>query len=204
MADLPYSKSQQNISIVDRTTGSAAAVNANNQLEVNANLNPVLSSNVMYKDILLANAGSVEMNVNGSGTNVNFDFTPATGSTFYLETLGIIIIDNGLMTNTNFGAITGSLNQGIQLLIRSQGTEYEETIIKDNTDLLLTFTGGVGGGMPGATGFMNTDDFFNGKMTFERPIKLDGNQGDYIRIKVRDNLATLDMFRSIAHIWRII
>ena len=166
--------------------------------------NPVPGQDVIYKNVALFNSGSKNMNVNGSTVNVNFDFTPGASEVWYIESISFLILDSGAMDFDDFGTVTG-LSNGVQILIRSKGTEYEYTNIKNNADISLVFdgAGGVEAG-EGTVGWLDEDDYFFGRLILNVPIKLDNSTSDYIRFKIRDNLTSLTTVQASVRLWRVI
>lgn len=165
-------------------------------------LRPDLSKDVMYKITPLHNAGVKNMNVNGSVTPVNFDFSPDTGETWYLDCLKIFFADSGTTSVTNFGAIA-ALTNGLQLVVRSNGTEY--TVIdsvKNNREITCYF--GESPLITPTSGFIETADVYNGAIFFTPPITLKNSTGDYVRMRVRDNLSSIDYLESCIKLWRLL
>ena len=64
----------------------------------------------------LEKAGSDDMAVDGSTTPQDFVATPATGETWYITQVAIYLEDPGLMSSTNFGAIS-ALTNGLELIM---------------------------------------------------------------------------------------
>lgn len=165
---------------------------------------PRPGKDVIYKNIALFDSSNKNMNVNGSSVNVNFDFTPGASEIWYIESISFLIIDSGTMDFDDFGSISG-LTNGVQVLIRSKGTEYEYTNIKNNADISLVFSGrgGVQAGED-ATGWLDDDDYFFGRAIFDVPIKIDNSTSDYVRFKIRDDLTLLTAVQASVRIWRVI
>ena len=168
--------------------------------------NPVPATDVMYKDTRLLDGSNKSMNVDGSSTAVDFQFAPGAGEVWYVEAITFFIVDPGTADYSDFGSITGSLTNGLQLNIKSKGTVYQQTNLQDNADIVQCFGQGSGilGQGDGGLGFLNEDDLYFGTMRFMNPIKLDGDQGDYVEFKVRDNLTALTDLQTSVHVWRTI
>lgn len=159
-------------------------------------------TDVVYKSVPLLNeSSSASMNVNGSSVNVNFDFSPASGEIWFIEAIQLFIQDNGTTLATSFGAISGGLTNGVQILVKTKSTEYEISNLKNNIDINMVFKNEPQ--IPGTFGLFESSDIFVGELAFRVPIVLKGDLGDQIRIKIRDNLTGLDHFRARAKVWRI-
>lgn len=177
--------------------------NVSDRLKVESAKVAVPQTKIMYKMVhLTQGASTTNMNVNGSSVNVNYDFTPGSGETWYLDCMRIYLFDTGSTTHTAFGAIGGGLANGLDILIRSNGTEYELMKLKDNADIIKSFSNYPV--IPPTSGFMEASDCYLGSMCFPYPITLQNSTSDYVRAKVRDNLTALDFLEILAMVWRTI
>lgn len=153
----------------------------------------------------LENAGSREMDVDGDPTPVVFDFTPGAGEIWLLNKLAIVILDPGSMDKNDFGAIPGPLTNGVLLEIKANGITHTVFNFTDNLDVSHYFIGaGGGGGDDSDTGWLDTLDQFRGCKTYGPPITLDGDQGDFIRVTVRDDIRALKTLCMLIHKWKVI
>lgn len=185
--------------------GSGNAItSSNSRLSVDAlsSVVPIPGSSVVYMSAKLLNGSSDSMTVNGSSVNVNFDFTPASSETWYVENISVFLQDNGATLPTNFGSLSGALANGIDILIRSGGTEYTIANIKTNMDLDLVFKESPQ--IPGTSGLFESSDIYIGTIHFSVPIKVQNSTSDYVRMKVRDNLSGLDQLKARTKVWRAI
>lgn len=152
------------------------------------------------------NGSSKDMNVDGSVTAVDFDYTPLSGEIEYVTCVAFYINDPGSMDPSDFGSIsTAPLTNGLQFLIKTDGgTETEITNMVDNDDIALRFKRSYapGGSGEGGLGMLDEDDIWIGQMVFDPPLLLDQSQGDYLRFKVRDDITALDGLKATATTWR--
>lgn len=166
---------------------------------------PEPAKNVVYKDVKLKNGSNDSMDINGSSTPQNFDFAPGAGEVWYVEKMCIFLDDPGSMDRNDFGSINGGgLNNGVQILIRTKGTEYEHANLQDNMDINFSFSKTVGTYGEYNGGFWNEEDVYTGECYFTNPIKLDGDQSDYVRFRIRDNITGLDEMKVSLRLWRVI
>lgn len=196
------SRDESKVEVVGATDGTSIG-NVGDRLKVDAQISSQIPTNVraIYFIDYLRNAGSALMSVNGSVTPVNFDFTPASSETWYLEQMSIFIQDTGTMNATNFGSIS-ALTNGIEILARSNGTEYTVSNIKNNESIAHIFNEGK---LPGpSSGFIETSDAYLGTVFFRNPILLQNSTSDYARVKVRDNLGGIDRLTMVVKLWKVI
>lgn len=191
-----------------RVTGSdellAADVSLNllkNRLHTESSVDPRPSQFVIYKNEFLLNAGSLSMTVNGSVTPVNFDFTPASGETWFITNLSIHFSDGNTPDPNDFGDSAG-LTNGIDIKARTNGTEYTIGNCKTNSCIALAFnqhTFSID-----AAAFLNASDVWLGSMNFEIPITLQNSTSDYFRVTIRDNLTAIDYLRMRIKGYRVV
>lgn len=151
-----------------------------------------------YVDAALENGGSNDMRVDGSTTAVDFTFAPTGSQIVRIEYLSLIVQDNGNSSLDTFGAISGGLTNGMQVTYQSAGVEYDLMNCQDNADLLLHFIDGAGSGSGG--GFAANSDFFYGAARFKAPIRLQATEGDFVRVRVRDDLTSLNRMNAIIRV----
>lgn len=155
----------------------------------------------IYKIARFEDSGSADMDVDGSGADVEFDFTPGGGELFLVEAVSFVIIDPGSMDATDFGSIVG-LSTGLKLEAKVNGGAITEIMnIKDNVDIATHFRG-EGETDAEDRGFLDDRDQYRGIIKFIRPILLDGSKSDFIRWVVRDNLVRVKVLRSSVRMWR--
>jgi hypothetical protein len=182
-------------------TDSTPIGNIGDRLKTDAAVSSIPSSPPIYACNRLRNGGSDSMAVNGSVTPVNFDWAPASGETWYIETIGLFLQDNGTTLPTNFGSISGGLTNGVDVIIRSNGVEYTFTNLKTNIDLAMCFRDNYY--VPGTSGLFESADIVCSETLFKQPVKLSEATGDFVRFRIRDNLTGLDQFRAGTRVWRI-
>jgi hypothetical protein len=188
---------------IDGGTDNTTIGNVGDRLKVDASAGtPVPSTNVVYKQIMLLSGSAFNMKVNGSSTPVNFDFTPASGETWFLERISCVFGDPGTPDFNEFGSLGAALTNGCDLLVRSKGTEYTISNIKENMGLQLAFS--ENNYYPTNLGWFNEVDMFSGSMLFGQPIVLQNSTSDYIRLKVRDNLTGVLFMSMSVKCWRTI
>lgn len=199
------------VELADGTTNGASKpkvkVDSNNRAWVDATSSGIViipSASIVHSDDYCTNAGSKPMNVNGSVTPVNFDYSPASGQTRYVDAIGILISDTSSPDFGEFGSLGSALTNGIQLKIRTNGTEYTMANIQDNTDISFHFSGQFDGFTATNLSWLNEVDFYLGFMTFRNALTLKNSTSDYIRFTVRDNLTAIDQLRGFVKAWRVI
>lgn len=198
---MAISQGSTQTAINDATTGAKAGV-IGDRLKVSSEASSVPASNIIYKCVRLLNGSSESLAVNGSVTPVNFDFTPASGETWYIETIGFFLQDNGTTSPTNFGSISGGLTNGVDVIIKSKGVEYTFTNLKTNIDLAMCFRDNYF--VPGTAGLFETNDIAISETILRNPVVLQNSTSDFIRFRIQDNLTSLDQFRAGTRIWRTI
>lgn len=174
--------------------------NVGDRLKVDAAGTAIPQTKVVYLTKNLTNGGSTDMRVNGAVTPVNFDFTPASEETWYLERITLFLWDNGTTTPTSFGALP-SLTNGVQVNIRTNGTEYTYANLQNNIDIALYFRDNYF--VPGTSGLFETSDLVVCEVKFAVPLVLTNSTSDYVRFRIRDNLLVMDAFRAQALVWRV-
>ncbi len=184
-------------------TDSTTIGNVADRLKVDTAIGtPVPTTNVIYKHAMLLNGSSFNMNANGSVTPVNFDFTPATGETWFLERIVCTLGDPGTPDFNEFASLGAALTNGCDLLIRSNGVEYTIDNFKQNMGVHTAFA--EHNYYPTNLGWLNEVDMFSGVMAFDKPIALTNATSDYVRLKVRDNLTNILFFTMSVKVWRTI
>lgn len=165
----------------------------------------ISSRDYRYRDLRFRNSGSSkEMNINGSGGAVDFFLGPPAGEVWYVDYLTLMIIDPGDMNFNVFGGLVAALANGVELIEKIGGVENIYTTLEDNSDIAQCFFGGTltSAGPAGSVdlGFLNEVDKALGRMAFDRPITLDGDDDDRMIIRINDDLLLLQAFRASGHI----
>lgn len=143
-----------------------------------------------YKAPYLLNGGSQDMAVDGSVTPVDFVYE-ITGASPGRWVRNFIDLQDGNQTflPENFGAITGSLTNGVDIIAEKDGIEYLLENWKTNMDISMTcydFT------QPYRSGayigrWTITNDTGGSPITFF--------PGDKLIVRIKDNLIPLELFR---------
>lgn len=164
-------------------------------------IDPVPKTKKLYSQTLFTNGSATNMNVDGSGTPVDFDITVG-GLTFYIIGFSVLLWDPGTMSVANFGSIS-SLANGVEIIQEVDSTEYTLATITNNAEMALffpeqKFTTSVN------TGFLNAIDIFIGSVKFPEPITISGPDSDSLIVRINDNLTGLTAFSMSALGWRVI
>jgi hypothetical protein len=180
--------------------------NVSDALKVNiasSGFDPDLSKDWMVYRAYCKRAGSTNLVVNASlGAPQDFDYSPAT-ATEYVTGVTLLLLDTGAMTYDKFGVLAG-LTNGCLVSIRSKGTDYQihddalksnETLLSFSNDRLLGPTGG---------GIFSSDDWILTTFQCSKPVKIQQSTSDYVRVRIRDNLTGIDLFRAFVHTMRTI
>lgn len=199
LGDLNSTDSNDNTyAVIKGGTGNTSIGNIGDRLKIEAELSNISSNNVIYISQALVKGSSRTMNVNGSVTPQNFLYTVPSNTTYYLESISIIISDTGTPNAAKFGDLA-ALTNGFRLQIKSNGTTYDIYNFKTNGELTLVFNSMF---IPPNAGWLNDTDLMIGTLRFNRPIKLIAN--DFVQFTVRDNLSGLDNLISNINMWRTI
>lgn len=147
----------------------------------------------------LKNGSSKQMNVDGSTTPQEFIYQPAAGEIWLMERMSMMMIDTGIMSGENFGAIPNGLVNGLDVVVKSKGIEYSVFEIFDNADLALQFDIKP---IDISSGFLDNRDTFVGQRFFTKPMLLLGDEGDLVKVVVRDDLRDLEYLQALVHLVR--
>lgn len=172
-----------------------ANVDSVGRLAVNAN---VTFPETFYVKNPLASGAVLNMN---TATNSGFIYAPASGTTYYLEELSCTAADNAAWAVGGFTGIAG-LTNGITFGVQSKGTSFTLATVRTNEDFYNLFTQDkyYYSYSPGA--LQANVETVAGSWRLQNRIALDGNFGDKVEVRVRDNLSTLVGMRCSASLWR--
>ena len=198
MADLDNGEGSQDVKIYGNA-GNVAEVTIDNRLKTTTAVSAVPETPVTYKSVDLMNGGDPDMAVNGSGTPVEFDFTPGSGEVWYVESITFIINDNGNSGPLDYGSIAAGLTNGFQLEVKSAGDVSTISNMKNNIEIAQVFHSQA---WTPTAGFMNGENVFVGSLDFMHPFILAESTGDYLKGIVNDNLTGLNFQRVRLKIWR--
>lgn len=155
---------------------------------------------IVYKIVDLKDGNNKEMNVDGSITPAEFCYKPlADKEKWFLESIGIFILDPGDMTHSSFGSITALAN-GLELKV-DLGEEVVFQTFKDNVDILMAFPHEKISGHA-TTGFLSEEDYFQGIFKLPSPIALHKSDGDCVKAIINDDLTSIGRLRMNLLLWR--
>lgn len=153
----------------------------------------------VFKDLTRGN-GSRNMNVSASlASPIDFDFRPPLGEVWELEKLVFGLDDVGLTDMGLFGGIS-SLTNGILISVKTKGQVYVIGNMRDNVDIAMMFPGQS----LGQSGVLDTADGMYGALAFNDQIHLIGDNNDYIRLTVRDNVSGINIMRAMAIVRKVL
>jgi hypothetical protein len=196
------------IYIQDPSTGQRMAVSSDGALLVNivegaaAEL-PVdtLTRRKLLRGFL-DNGGSIDMNVNGSGTPVEFTEVADTTRTKWITSVRVLFNGANLEMNSNdfrrFGEATASqtpLTNGVELFVVQGGGQ---------TNFFVTPITRMGDFFSYADSYLNIinavssqSDFLYFDFDFEQPVVIPPGTTDRIVLRVSDDLTSIDLFNCI-------
>lgn len=146
----------------------------------------------------LLNSGSKDMTLDGSSVNKTFSYS-AGGSTAEVQSITVLLKDEGTTAYGNFGAIS-ALTNGILLKSVNSNGDADIATLKDNGDLTTRFNRSHFGSSAVLSilsvvtpqGFGNTTNSFIGTMEVT-PESLILTGTDTLEAIVRDNLSNVDV-----------
>lgn len=191
--------------------GKEVHMDDNGSLVVTSNTHPPIESNITllpYRDYFMDNLGNIEMNVNGSINNVDFDIR-ANGSLKSIKSIFVSIVDANA-TLGQFGNI-GVLTNGIEF--KWVSSDFGDVIIsnalKTNFDFIALAGGqpAYGGGINAfiANNVVGNEEAiiafvdFSSLFGFQYGIPLRPNTNDRLSFTIKDDLSAVTQFRIIAY-----
>jgi hypothetical protein len=151
----------------------------------------------VYKKVYLLNGASEAMNVNGSVTPVTFAFAPPANEIWALEGLMLLITDNANFGAGQLGAV--AVTNGLVFEIQTKGVAQQLFNLLTNEELYTLMDTNFS---QTQTGLFGSNRLHSSKVHFDHRITLNGALGDYIRVRVRDNLTGLTELNVTAKLWR--
>jgi hypothetical protein len=138
------------------------------------------------------------MNVNGSSAPVVFSCTASNNQA--LQYIVCILKDDGTTAFNNFGA-KSALTNGILMQVTQNGTANTIALMKDNSDMAMTFpTNQFGNGavlsilsLVTAEGFGATNNCFIGVLHMTEQVFL--SPGDSVSVTIQDNLSGVQILQ---------
>ena len=163
-------------------------------------LDVVAAPESLYQMVPATNGSNENANVNGGTTPQTFRWSAPVGQRWNLENITFYLNDNANFSNTGFAGI-GALTNGIQFNIRSNGVVQTLCVVNNNYDVIKYFIDQVFSSV--ATGLLSTDRTYRGSINFKNRITLDGDDGDYFEMVIRDNITgTTGVFLN-GLVWRL-
>jgi len=150
-------------------------------LKVDSSINPVPSQNTIEQIKFLLDGTTKNMNVDGSSVPVVYDFTPGAGEVFQIGSLCFYMGQAGGLASDKFENIS-ALTTGLLVEIQADGVLRTFSNLQSNADLGVIFFGGS------STGSKSS---WEGAATFSTTTRIDGDQGDFVRATVRDDLGSV-------------
>ena len=144
-----------------------------------------------YMDTVGDGSGTRNQNVDGSTTPIDFYIKPGAGEVLRIARLITSIRDSGTFDSGGWGNNGGNpLNNGIELFVKQNGVEnnFTEEPIRSHYDLATTSYDLA------HNNWGSGDEFAVSRFTFTKsgqPIRLIGDNGDWIRLRIADNLSYL-------------
>lgn len=142
----------------------------------------------------LLNNGSKSMNIDGHITPKTFSYSPGTGNSAEILSLGVLLEATGTDPFNKFGNLT-ALTNGMQLSVTIGGITTVLMTVKDNTDFCTFFSqnnfgSSAIGALNAGIGFGASIDVFNGRLEFNNN-QLILTDNDSIQITIQDNLSSI-------------
>lgn len=144
---------------------------------------------VKYVILPFENEGSSDMTVDGSGTPVIFLLGPAAGEIWFVERVTLLSKDSGNLDLNEFGS-GPALSNGLRIEVQSNNVAINDFVFKNNQELINT-----------SDMFLEIDQFTGASLLmyqfiFKETITLFGDQGDFVRFTVQDNLNGLQVLNT--------
>jgi len=183
--------------VINESDRSRSNQLAQNTVIANGRLNagPKTHSIVLPDD-----AGSTDMNVDGSAAPIDFIASVPQGEKWNLYSFGLGIQDGGTASRVDFGNGPELVN-GIDLIITLNSVEHIIANFKSNMGIAFLFTATVLGS---SKQFIDDDNLFAGEYKINPEIELIGDNNDNIIYRINDNLTQIDFIRSAIKYWRVI
>lgn len=165
-----------------------------NRINVDTRQAPPILSDLF--NLNFENNGSPDLNVNGSGTPIQFDI-PLSNQTRVINSISIYGRDNGISFG-RFLAINVALSQGLVFEIKSNDNIFTSQAIQTTDDLRNKFCISP---RDFVVNFASSEDAFTASFVSPSPIVIqDQNQfttPDYVRVTIRDNLSAVNYLQAL-------
>lgn len=151
-----------------------------------------------YQCLYLRDANdSIEMNIDGSSTPVEFTYTVLNDYYLLLHRICFVIISSGAVNADEFGGIKDGLDNGVLLSVERKGNIIKDLFagqpIKRNAEW-ASFAGVDVSNLAGDEGIVIGWTF---TQAAGFPMRLHPN--DILRATIQDNLTSLVIFRTMIH-----
>jgi len=167
-------------SITSVTDGYAQRLSVDAKVQGTVSIgNPLPDNLIQIVRGFVTNAGSKDMNVDGSGVPVVFTFDADPSVDFRISELRIVISASELKFEGNKFGDAGELPNGILLEVTSSGDTVELSNVQKNEEFLL---------FPSPTILLDTagsQDILT--IIFPLGIILEAGSGDNVKVTIRDN-----------------
>ncbi len=143
--------------------------------------------------------GSLDLNVDGSVTPVEYTIAPVGSDILYVSGISIWLEDKGTWFKDTFGTLP-ELTNGVLIELGRDTTFTEIGNFINNFDISSTFSSGQAISLKDISGeiaIIGTQP-----LDQKRNIRLDGSNNDSLRVTVRDTLTGLDNFSLKAMMWK--
>ena len=145
------------------------------------------------------NGGSSSLNVDGSSSDIDFVIGPPSGQVWKTRSIGIAIQDMGTANHDEFGN-GPALTTGLKILFKINTVEHLIGNILTNLGIAFLFKATVLGGM---RQFLDDDNLFAGERVLVGTL-LNGDAGDKVIYRVRDDLSSIDFLTGVCEFERIL
>jgi len=166
-------------------------------------------TSIPFRSFFTTSAGSSDMLVDGSTTNVEFSINADSTKDTYIKSIIVTIVDAGAALN-EFGNLT-ALTNGVLFVWETQdlGTTTLNDGIKTNFEFMRMALGNpaIGGGTTAylASNVVSTSEAFTPVIDFnllfglQYGLRLRAGTNDKISFTIRDNVSTMDQFDALAY-----
>lgn len=177
----------------------ADIVSAGGQNRMAVTSQPALpsESTTKYASPKFLNVASSDMTVDGSGTPVDFIVAPSAGEIFFVEYIRINLRDDGSAKLDEFGS-SPALTNGLRIRIQSGGTLTNDFLVKTNEDIIDS-----------SDDIVVLDQFQGAPLNmytirFTKNMTLVGDNSDFLKVTVQDDLTVIEELRMAARHWETI
>jgi hypothetical protein len=164
----------------DGTNARVLKTNTSGVLSVTLAVN----ANGLFTSKLKDGSSNTNMNVDGSGTAVDYKVSAHATLDYYLQELKILLLPNVLrMDGGSFGSLSGPLTNGCELSFTSNSVKTTLSLLKKTEDLAL-----LPGGVVTIETALTSNDLLVVSLSFGGAVRLYAGTSDNIQIKIQDDL----------------